>query len=62
MDTAPFPLQTFKKMTVLLNVGGIVDMGFISEVKPDAVLYAWQGGMGVSFFPLGILRAEFIVE
>ena len=35
----------FKKMTVLLNVGGIVDMGFISEVKPDAVLYAWQGGM-----------------
>lgn len=31
----------FKKMTVLLNVGGIVDMGFISEVKPDAVLYAW---------------------
>ncbi len=35
----------FKKMTVLLNVGGIVDMSFISKVKPDAVLYAWQGGM-----------------
>lgn len=35
----------FKKMTVLLNVGGIVDMSFVSEVKPDAVLYAWQGGM-----------------
>lgn len=35
----------FKKMTVLLNVGGIIDMGFVEEVKPDAVLYAWQGGM-----------------
>lgn len=35
----------FKKMTVLLNVGGIIDMSFVSEVKPDAVLYAWQGGM-----------------
>lgn len=35
----------FKKMTVLLNVGGIIDMNFVNEVKPDAVLYAWQGGM-----------------
>lgn len=35
----------FKKMTVVLNVGGIIDMSFVKEVKPDAVLYAWQGGM-----------------
>ena len=35
----------FKKMTVLLNVGGIIDMSFVEAVKPDAVLYAWQGGM-----------------
>lgn len=35
----------FRKMTVLLNVGGIIDMGFVSEVNPDAVLYIWQGGM-----------------
>lgn len=35
----------FKKMTVLLNVGGIMDMSFVEDVKPDAVLYAWQGGM-----------------
>lgn len=35
----------FKKMTVLLNVGGIMDMRFVQEVRPDAVLYAWQGGM-----------------
>lgn len=35
----------FKKMTVLLNVGGIVNMSFLKEVKPDALVYAWQGGM-----------------
>lgn len=35
----------FGKMTVLLNVGNIIDMGFVEDVKPDAVLYAWQGGM-----------------
>ncbi len=35
----------FKKMTVVLNVGGIIDMSFVNSVKPDAVLYAWQGGM-----------------
>lgn len=35
----------FKKMTVVLNVGGIIDMSFVKEVKPDAVLYVWQGGM-----------------
>lgn len=35
----------FKKMTVLLNVGNIIDMSFVEEVKPDAVMYAWQGGM-----------------
>ncbi len=35
----------FKKMVVVLNVGGIIDMKFVDEVKPDAVLYVWQGGM-----------------
>lgn len=35
----------FKKMTVLLNVGNIIDTSFVELVKPDAVLYAWQGGM-----------------
>ncbi len=35
----------FSKMTVLLNVGGIIDMSFVGEVKPDAVMYIWQGGM-----------------
>lgn len=35
----------FKEMTVLLNVGGIIDMSWVGEVKPDAVAYVWQGGM-----------------
>ena len=35
----------FKKMTVLLNVGGVIDMSFVKEINPDAVLYVWQGGM-----------------
>lgn len=35
----------FSEMTVVLNVGGIIDMGWADEIKPDALMYAWQGGM-----------------
>ncbi len=35
----------FKKAAVLLNVGNIMDMSFVDEFSPDAVLYVWQGGM-----------------
>ncbi len=35
----------FDKMIVILNVGNIMDMGFVDQYRPDAVLYAWQGGM-----------------
>lgn len=35
----------FKKTVVLLNVGNIIDMGFVDEYNPDTVLYLWQGGM-----------------
>ena len=35
----------FKKMIVLLNVGGIIDMNFVRKYSPDSVLYIWQGGM-----------------
>ena len=35
----------FKKIAVLLNVGNIIDMSFVQQVKPDAVMYVWQGGM-----------------
>lgn len=35
----------FKHMTVVLNVGSIMDMSFVTEYNPDAVMYVWQGGM-----------------
>ena len=35
----------FRKVVVLLNVGGLIDMSFIDEYSPDSVLYVWQGGM-----------------
>lgn len=37
--------KAFGRMIVVLNVGSIIDMGFVDEFSPDAVLYAWQGGM-----------------
>ncbi len=37
--------RSFKRMIVVLNVGNIIDMGFVDEFSPDAVLYLWQGGM-----------------
>ena len=35
----------FRKMIVLLNTGNIIDMHFLDEIQPDALLYIWQGGM-----------------
>ncbi len=35
----------FDRMIVLLNVGSIIDMSFVEQIRPDAVLYVWQGGM-----------------
>lgn len=35
----------FEKVVVLLNVGNIIDMNFVEDIKPDSVLYLWQGGM-----------------
>ena len=37
--------RNFKKMIVVLNVGNIIDMSFVDEFEPEAVLYIWQGGM-----------------
>ena len=35
----------FKKVVVLLNVGNVIDMTFVEQYQPDAVMYVWQGGM-----------------
>lgn len=37
--------SSFQKVAVVLNVGNIIDMSFEDRYAPDAVLYAWQGGM-----------------
>ncbi len=37
--------NNFKKVVVVLNVGNIIDMEYFEEARPDAILYAWQGGM-----------------
>lgn len=36
--------ETFEKSVVLLNVGNIIDMKWVDEYKPSAVMYVWQGG------------------
>ena len=28
----------------MLNVGNIIDMKWVDEYKPSAVMYVWQGG------------------
>ncbi len=35
----------FKRTAVVLNVGNVVDMKWVEQYKPQAVLYVWQGGM-----------------
>lgn len=34
----------FERSIVLLNVGNIIDMGWVQEYNPAAVAYVWQGG------------------
>ncbi len=34
----------FQRTVVLLNVGNIIDMGWVDRYNPSAVLYVWQGG------------------
>lgn len=34
----------FDKVIVLLNVGNVIDMKWVNQYNPDAVLYVWQGG------------------
>ena len=36
--------KNFKRTAVILNVGNIIDMKWVNEYKPSAVLYAWQIG------------------
>lgn len=37
--------KAFKKSVVLLNVGNIIDMSWVTKYDPSAVMYVWQAGM-----------------
>lgn len=37
--------KNFKHSIVLLNVGNIIDMEFVTKYNPSAVMYVWQAGM-----------------
>lgn len=45
MDMLVKVRSAFSKMIILLNTGNIIDMSFMDSVKPDSVMYVWQGGM-----------------
>ncbi len=34
-----------ERVILLLNTGNVIDMSFLEECKPQAVMYVWQGGM-----------------
>ena len=36
--------KAFARTIVVLNVGNIIDMKWVKECNPAAVLYVWQGG------------------
>ncbi len=36
--------RAFARTIVLLNVGNIIDMKWVEELSPAAVMYVWQGG------------------
>ena len=37
--------KAFDRVAVVLNVGNIIDMNWVDKYQPQAVLYAWHGGM-----------------
>lgn len=37
--------KAFGRVTVLLNVGNIIDMNFVKKYDVDSVMYVWHGGM-----------------
>ena len=48
----------FDSMIVLLNVGGLIDINFMDEISPDALLYVWQGGMTGGTGTAAVLTGE----
>lgn len=51
--------REFEKVIVLLNTGGLIDLNFIEDCKPDSILYVWQGGMTGGTGTAMVLTGEF---
>lgn len=45
----------FDRVAVVLNTGNIIDMQWVEEYKPAAVLYVWQGGQEGGFGTADVL-------
>lgn len=50
--------QHFPKTIVLLNTGNIIDMRWVREFAPAAVLYVWQGGQEGGNAVLDVLSGD----
>ncbi len=50
--------KAFSKTIVLLNVGNIIDMKWVKDVDPEAVLYVWQGGQEGGNAVLDVLSGD----
>ena len=48
----------FARTIVLLNVGNIIDMNWVSKYNPSSVLYIWQGGQEGGNGVLDVLTGE----
>ena len=48
----------FDKTVVLLNVGNIIDMKWVSEYNPSAVMYIWQGGQVGGYGAVDVLSGD----
>ena len=58
LDMLKYVRENFKKMVVLLNVGGLIDMSFLDTISPDACMYVWQGGMVGGYGVVDVLMGE----
>lgn len=50
--------KAFARTIVILNVGNIIDMKWVEQYRPAAVLYVWQGGQEGGNGILDILTGE----
>ena len=57
-DMLALVCRHFPRTAVLLNTGNILDMGWVREFDPAAVLYVWQGGQEGGNAVLDVLSGD----